>query len=227
MFKPFFSSFRKRPSSGGTVGLHKPFEKPELNLLYNLLFCDEPALFENPQSSGTEPWATLLAEQPDAAALARIAHDDSNEGRVRALAFNRLRAGGEPVPPKVILGVIVEVPLPQGLDVLAAFSEGGVRYINQSGKAVIFEGKANPVERLGQELVATAQPVVDKIGPWEQPRLAPPGAGKVRMTFLVSDGLYFGEGPLAALQRDPMAGPILARASELLLRVVDLGTKQQ
>src|SRR6185436_9017307 len=114
-----------------------------------------------------------------------------------------------------------------GLDVLAAFSEGGVRYINQSGKAVIFEGKANPVERLGQELVAAAQPVVDKIGPWEQPRLAPPGAGKVRITFVVSDGLYFGEGPLAALQRDPMAGPILARASELLLRVVDLGTKQQ
>lgn len=230
MFKEFFSPFGKSTSPSGPAvveGLHKPFSMPELNVLYNLLFCDEPGLFGPPQSGGSEPWAALFAEQPDAAALSRIAHDESNEGRVRALAFNRLRAESEAVSSKVILGVIVEVPLQQGLDVLAAFSEGGVRYLNQSGKAAIFEGKGNPVETLGKELVTMAQPVVNKIGPWKQQRLAPPVAGNVRISFLVSDGFYFGEGPFAAFRQDPMAGPILAKASELLLRVVELEKKQR
>jgi len=45
------------------------------------------------------------------------------------------------------------------------------------------------------------------------------------MTFLVSDGLYFGEGPFGALQQDRMAGPVLAKATQLLQRAVELGTK--
>jgi len=36
------------------------------------------------------------------------------------------------------------------------------------------------------------------------------------MTFLVSDGLYFGEGPFNALQKDPLGGPVLAKAAQLL-----------
>ena len=115
------------------------------------------------------------------------------------LAYCRLRTLGENVPKKKLLGVIVDVLLQQGLDVLAAFSEGVVRYLNQSGKVAIFEGEQNPVEGLTKELVAVSQPVVNQIGPWDKQRLPPPVAGNVRMTFLVSDGLYFGEGPCARL----------------------------
>jgi hypothetical protein len=59
---------------------------------------------------------------------------------------------------------------------LAAYSEGGVRYVNQSGKIVL-------------------------------------------------DGLYFGEGPVPVLQRDPMAGPVIREATGLLLAVVKAGSK--
>lgn len=45
------------------------------------------------------------------------------------------------------------------------------------------------------------------------------------MTFLVSDGLYFGEGRFEALQQDAMAGPVLAKASELLQRAVNAVVK--
>lgn len=76
-----------------------------------------------------------------------------------------------------------------------------------------------------KELVATAQNLVNQIGPWEEKRLAPPRPGHVRMTFLVSDGLYFGEGPFEALQQDKLGAPILAKASQLLLLVVEAGTK--
>lgn len=46
--------------------------------------------------------------------------------------------------------------------------------------------------------------------------------GNVRLTFLVADGLYFGEGPHAVLERDGMAGPVLAAATALLVAVTSL-----
>lgn len=92
-------------------------------------------------------------------------------------------------------------------------------------QVVVFEGKGNPVENLAKELVSASQPVVDKIGPWNKQRLPPPKTGNVRITFLVSDGLYFGEGTYAVLQQDSMAGPVLSKATQLLQRAVELGTK--
>lgn len=215
-------------ASGSTAAteLHKPYAESHVNFLYNLLFCDDINLFRNQGSEkGVGLWGTLLAETPDRTALRNIANDETNEGRVRAVAYNRLRAVGEPVPPKRLLGVIVEVSLKNGLDVLAAFSEGGVRYLNQSGKVAIFEGQGNPVEGFAKELVSASQPIVNKIGPWDKQRLPPPKAGSVRITFLVSDGLYFGEAPYAVLQRDALAGPVLSKATQLLQRAVELGTK--
>lgn len=215
-------------ANGSTAAteLYNPYTESHVNFLYNLLFCDDINLFKT-QSAEKDVglWATLLAEQPDKTTLHNVANDEANEGRVRAVAFNQLRTLGETVPHKRLLGVIVEVPLQKGLDVLAAFSEGGVRYLNQSGKVVFFEGQGNPVEGLAKELVAVSQPIVNKIGPWDKKRLPPPKAGNVRITFLVSDGLYFGEGPFAVLQQDAMAGPVLSKATQLLQRAVALGAK--
>lgn len=205
---------------------YKPYAESHVNFLYNLLFCDDIALFKNENNvKGDGLWPMLLADKPDLKSLQKIAEDETNEGRVRAIAFNRLRASGRKVPSKKVLGVIVEVPQTQGLDVLAAFAEGDVRYLNQSGKMVIFEGGGHPVEALAKELVAVSQPVVNQIGPWDKKRLAPPKPGNVRMTFLVSDGLYFGEGPFDALQNDPMGGPVLAKAAQLLQRAVENALK--
>lgn len=208
------------PSSAAEF--YKPYAEPYVNFLYNLLFCDDINLFKNEKNTqGNGLWPTLLAVPPDLEKLQKIAEDESNEGRVRAIAFNRLRAAGQNVPAREILGVIVEVPQAQGLDVLAAFTDGGVRYLNQSGKAAIFEGRGNPVEPVAKQLVAISQPIVNRIGPWDKGRLPPPQAGKVRMTLLVSDGLYFVEGPFTSLQSDPLGGPVLAKATELLLLSVE------
>ena len=204
---------------------YEPYSESHVNFLYNLLFCDDIALFKNEETVNAEGvWSILLPDNADIAALRKIAEGETNEGRVRALAYNRLRGSGDNVPPKVLLGVILEVPLDQGLDVLAAFAEGGVRYLNQSGKAAIFEGPGNPVEALAKELLAVSQPIVNQIGPWDKQRLPPPQRN-VRMTFLVSDGLYFGEAPFEALQNDQLAGPVLAKATELMQRVVELGVQ--
>ncbi|CAK6701227.1 hypothetical protein BBFGKLBO_03051 [Synechococcus sp. CBW1107] len=60
---------------------------------------------------------------------------------------------------------------------------------------------------LVQVLFAVSQPVVNAIGPWEEARRAPPDRDTIRLTFLVSDGLYFGEAPMTVMQREPMAPP--------------------
>lgn len=204
---------------------YAPYQSSAANDMYNLLYCDNPSAFKPKPGQSAVAWqATLFSEPADRSALSALAGDATQEGRVRYLAYTRLRSVGERVPAKVLLGVIVEVPLSGGLDVLAAFSEGGVRYINQTGKLAVFEGVAT-LEPHVQRLFAASEAVVARIGPWEQPRRAPPKVGNIRLTFLVSDGLYFGEGTMSAMQRDAIAGPVIQRASELLQTVVPMASK--
>jgi hypothetical protein len=230
MLKKLIASVSMLAAANGSVaatGLYSPYAEPHVNGLYNLLFCDDPSLFRNQAVEKNKGvWRVLLSENPDKSALMKLAGDERNEGRVRALAYNRLRLAGEPVPPKKLLGVIVELPLERGLDVLAAFSDGGVRYLNQSGKVAIFDGEDSPVGRLAKDVLSASQPIVDRIGPWDKQRLAPPKAGNVRLTFLVSDGLYFGEGPYPMMQKDAMAGPVLSTAVQLLLKVTEVGMRR-
>jgi hypothetical protein len=206
---------------------YAPYPAAATNTLYNLLFCDEPAAFK-PQGAATGPFATLFAEPPDGIALLELGADAGAEGRLRYLAFSRLRKLNWPVPPKVLLGVIVEMPLEGGLDVLAAYSEGGVRYINHTGKLTVVEGRIEPLARFVDELFAVTAPVVAQMGPWgkDKARLPPPEPGNVRLSFLVSDGLYFGQGPLTVMEQGAMGGPIIRQASLLLQAVVAMNTPQ-
>jgi hypothetical protein len=202
-----------------------PYKVEASNAIYNLLFCDSPAAFmAKPNQSPTDWQLALASSPPNLSALNAIAADSAQEGRVRYMAYQRLRTAGQAVPAKHLLGVIVEVPLDGGLDTLAAFAEGGVRYINQTGKLAVVEGVSS-FRTLVDQLFLAAQPLVAKIGPWTEPRRAPPEQGGVRLTFLVSDGLYFGEGPFATLQRDQMAGPIIQRATDLLRAVASMNSK--
>jgi len=147
------------------------------------------------------------------------------ESRTRALAYNWLRLHGHAVPPRVLLGTILEVPQDAGLDTLAAFADGSVRYINQTGRMAVIEGEVPAVSITVNALLAASQEVVNKIGPWEKPRLPPPAEGRLRMTFVVSDGLYFGEGPMAEMSRDPLAGKVFQKATQLLVLVTKLPGK--
>jgi len=196
-----------------------PYGDPALNAVYNLLFCDSLELFRAGGEKAGGPWAVLLAEDPRPEALRAIAEDAAQESRLRVLAYNRLREKEEAVPPGKLLGVIVEIALDEGLDVLAAFPDGRVRYINHAGGMSVFEASPPEVDTQVRRLLAASQPVVSQIGPWDQARLPPPSRGMVRMTFLVSDGLYFGEGPQKYMQADPMGGPVVAASLGLLQAV--------
>lgn len=207
----------QQPPSGFT-----PYRNPAFNIIYNLLFCDNLDLFRaNYKGELDGPWKVLFVKEADIAALRALAEDQSQESRIRMLAYSRLRACNERVPEKKLLGVIIEMSLDDGLDVLAAFEDGGARYMNHSEKMTVFETAPADIEIKIRKLLAASQTAVNQIGPWDQARLAPPQKENVRMTFLVSDGLYFGQGPIDFMEKEPMAAPIIAAGTELLVAIVN------
>ena len=200
-----------------------PYALDAANHIYNLLFCDDLSLWKGGSDTQSD-LARVLAPAADVASLRAIAAKETAESRVRVLAFNRLRAMGEKVTPGILLGTIVEVPLDGGLDTLAVFTDERIRYINQTGKMAVFESPLPSMKDAIAVVLAASKTVVSRVGPWDKPRLPPPPKGSVRLSFLVSDGLYFGQGPFAQLSKDAMAGPVIRHAGELLVLVTNAAT---
>ena len=143
------------------------------------------------------------------------------ESRLHLLAANRLRMLGADVPEKRLYGVIAEVSLEEGLDTVAAFADGTARYINHSEKMVIWETRTAESDAMVSDLLTAGWNIVQRIGPWEDNRLPAPTVGNARISFLVSDGLYFGEAPFGMLQQDPMGGAVLNAAAALIGFLID------
>jgi hypothetical protein len=49
------------------------------------------------------------------------------------------RGAGQPDQARLVLGVAAEMPVRKGHDLLAAYRDGTARYLNYSGKAVIWD----------------------------------------------------------------------------------------
>ncbi len=205
-----------------TAIAHTPYADAASNRLYNLLFCDDLQAFAPSRGQAPAAWqATLFATRPDAQSVRALAEDSLQEARVRLLALNWLRNNGQPVTPRQLLGVVLEVPVNGGLDALAVYGDGSVRYLNHAAPPIFIEGPVASLQPTVARVLRASQSVVDHIGPWHDARLSAPRVN-VRMSFLVSDGLYFGEGPFATLSRDALAGPVLQAGSELLAQLTEL-----
>lgn len=212
--------FLKKPSElrQTTQNLPGPYRDAALNLIYQLLFCDSPDLFKaNTKQPWSYPFDILFSETSTISALQKISDDNTSDPRVRILAYNRQTAGGQKPGKKELLAVIVEVSMNEGLDVLASFRDGTARYINHTGKLLVWEvtddASANEITN---DLFVKSQQIVEIIGPWDKPRPPHPVIGKTRISFLVSDGLYFGEGQTDYFFRDPLAEPALSSATRLM-----------
>ena len=211
MFKKLFASLTAR--KGGTA---RPYKQDELNLVYQLMFCDDTR-----QGAGDAEQATLFGAAPDARVVQTIGEDPAEESRVRLLAWHWLRAAGQPVASRELLGVVVEVPLAEGLDVLAAYADGSVRYINHTGRVAVFEGSPEDVVQHGKLLVHAALPLAAQSTP--KSRAAPPKLGNVRLSLLAADGLHVRDGTFGDIDRDQVAAPVLKQAQRLLDAVVRQG----
>lgn len=211
-----FSFFKKSPEQVTTVT--DPYKDSSTNLIYNLLFCDNIDLYKNNTKPPYEyPFDILFSETSTISDLQKIIDDSSSDARLKVLSYNRQLASGHKPNKKELLAVIVEVGLDNGLDALASFNDGTARYINQEGKILVWETTTDKKSNeLTKDLFLKSQNIINQIGVWDKPRRPAPTKGNVRITFLVSDGLYFGEGPIDVLFKDQMASPALTSATYLM-----------
>jgi len=176
-----------------------------------------------------EPWLSFdrarrqvqAGHQDEAAAIWRqIATTDGLESRHTLQAWHFLRQTGQSPPPDratLVLGTAVEMPVPQGHDLLIAYRDGSARYLNYSGKVLVWEARSDP--EVGAAITAwlsAGQVISDAIGVWDRPSLPPVPPGHARLLMLTPGGHRFGQAPAAALSSDPTAGPFIAAATRVL-----------
>jgi hypothetical protein len=203
----------------------------------NTLFGDVPLaelVKAHPKVLLAEPWASFqrardLRDAGDSAAaieaLRQIVAMPDLETRVFLQAWHTLRELGEKPPQekaKEVLGVVVEIGMPKGLDLVAAYRDHRARYFNYSGAGVLWERRDDSLDELIDELLEAGTLVAKAIGPWTKDRPPEPKHGIARINLLTPSGIHLGQGPVEALNQDAMGGPILSAAFGLMKRLVEL-----
>jgi hypothetical protein len=203
MFKKLFAALGAKSKTRADA----PYGTEQLNSVHKILFADDAG--------------KLFGDAPDARVVQAIARDANEESRVRLLAAQWLRANGHQPEAPEVLGVVIEVPLDGSMDTLAAYLDGRVRYINQTGRTAVFEGAPADVAEQAKALVASAIPAFIKAAP-HKPAYAP-GPGQLRFTFLSQDGNRVTEGYFSDIVRNELAKPVLEQGQRLLDLVVRQG----
>lgn len=204
---------------------------PPANGIREVLFGDlPPDQWPRPDSglAATEPWAWFAAAQQAVAAgnpaeakqqLRRVLAAEGLEARHYLQAWQGLRELGQQpaeATARQVLGVVVEVGMKEGLDLVVAYADGSARYYNYSGAGVVWERPDDSLAAPIQALLAAGQRVAEQVGIWEQPRPAAPPTGSVRINMLTPAGLRFGQAPFEALWQDALGGPVLVAAQGLM-----------
>lgn len=155
--------------------------------------------------------------------LRRILGMPGLESRHYLQAWHFLRGLGEQPPAseaRRLYGVVVEVALANGLDIVAAYADGTARYFNYTGSAIIWERPDDSLDGTLNSLLDAGREVIEQIGPWEEARPAAPPTGQVRINLLAPSGLHFGQGGFDVLASDPMGGPLIAAATRLMQELI-------
>jgi hypothetical protein len=202
--------------------------EPAEPTIRDTLFGDMPVYRWAVGDPKLEPWKSFrryrAAQGPEAEAILRnILSSPDLESRHYLQAWHFLRglgvrpAAGEA---REVLGVVIEVALPQGLDLLAAYADRSARYYNYSGAAVVWERPDASLDREIDAALAAGRAVAGAIGLWEGERPGIPRKGSARLNVLTPAGLMFAEGPTRLLADDPIGGPLLAAATALMQALI-------
>jgi DNA-binding transcriptional regulator YhcF (GntR family) len=194
---------------------NQPYKDGTSNLTYNSLFCDDIRFFRN--SGRLEgPWKLLSMKDAKVDSLKSIAENSALETTARILAYNVLRSRGI-INSKEVMGVVIEVGAAGGPDVMAVYNDLRAQYISETGKVLISEDSAAEIKERIETILSISRKIIGKAEPWNKARPSPPPADEFRITFLVTDGVYVGQGKLAELNSDPVASAMVALAGELMV----------
>jgi len=115
--------------------------------------------------------------------------------------------------------------MPKGVDLVAAYADYRARYYNYSSAAVIWELPNASLNQRIDDLLRAGAIAVQAIGLWEGTRPAAPTNGIARINLLTPSGLHVGEGPMDALAKDRLGGPVINAALQLMLGLMQATKK--
>jgi hypothetical protein len=203
---------------------------------YDTLFGDLP-LTEWAQHGNKlegEPWAAFAraAEFRKGGQLAQacrtlieITRMEDLESRHYVQAWTGLRELNCPegrAGERAVLGVVIEAAAEhgdEGHDILAVYADCSALYLDHGGAVTPWPSEDPRLEDEIDAVLKAAADILPKIGPWPEKRLPPPEKGNVRLNLLTPIGLCFGEGPFAAIARDPVGGPLVKAGAALVYRL--------
>lgn len=206
---------------------------------YDTLFGDLPLAewARQGEKLDTAPWpafreAAAFQAQGGIAQACRVLHgiirSPGLETRHLLQAWNGLRELDCPEAreaEKALLGVLIEASsegVEQGHDILAVYADGTALYLDHSGAMTTSIQAAGALDEEIAMVLDAAAAILPQVGPWQGRRLPPPNKGNVRLDFLTPVGLCFGEGPFAAIARDPVAEPLVKAGAVLVQRLARL-----
>ncbi|HAV77402.1 MAG TPA: hypothetical protein DCX53_08615 [Anaerolineae bacterium] len=215
----------------------KPAHKPVT--IRDTLFGDLPASeWPRDDTANAEPWSSFvkarqLLEKGDKSSAVKMYQTITDmtglEPRHYLQAWHFLRQLGVNPPAdkaKIVYGMVVEVGMPKGADIVAAYTNFTARYLNFTGAGEIWERPDQSLDDKIKALLDAGENVVKKIGPWEEARPPAPTNGNVRLNMLTPSGLHFGYGSFQTLSNEPMGKAIIDPATELMVALTKLAKKK-
>ena len=212
-----FNFFKKKEKLAPPVGIR------------DTLFGDMPmSEWARDDRQNMEPWSSFVQarkhldkrDRNSAITLWKTITDTPGlESRHYLQAWHFLRQHGvypAPEKAKLVYGVVVEVALKGGADILAAYTDHTARYLNYSGAGVIWEHSDTSLDAEIEALLRAGQAVANVIGPWNQARPPAPTGDNVRLNMLTPSGLHFGYGSFKTLYEEPMGRSIIDPATRLM-----------
>lgn len=190
------------------------------------------------------PWVKALSHRPWRTFVqARVAADAGRKSDAISLwqevlsmqdieslhyvqAWHFLRSHGvqpDPSIAKDLLGVVLEVPMEGGLDVLAAYADHHAAYLNFNGSGTLWLRPDHSLDPLIDSVLLEGAQIIQRIGAWKEPRRPAPALGDIRINLISPAGLHFGEGPLNLATDNPMTRPIWGASTALLQAIVRVG----
>jgi len=151
--------------------------------------------------------------------LLKVAGNPAMETRILLWSWTALRSlGFHPKSHEAddIKGVVIQVPMDSGADVLAAYADETARYVNHSGKIIVWELADTTITAIIRKLLESCEHlcgvVVDASANHSVKDM-------VRVTLLTFNGNRFAEASMQSLASNPI-NQVLAVGAELMTNLI-------
>lgn len=193
-----------------------PLGSAQLSAAYELLFCDNSQLYKNEMTIPHYPWDILMKRESDPDKILKIYQNKELETRPRIVACSLLNAMGVKVDNSELLGMVIEIHHKVGLDVLAVYNDGTARYINSNHQLIIWETNTERSTELLDKLFSLGNMALQGRQPLFVERGNLPLLGRIRFSYLTSQGIKMDEGSLQEVHSQSSLDFILQKGIEFM-----------